>query len=236
MVNIAVAEDDPIALETLQGVLGRYAKEHHQEFALTPFSDGLKFLNGYKPSFDLVFLDINMPNLNGLDAAKKLRQIDPMVVLVFVTDLAQYAIRGYEVDAFDFIIKPLTYDAFCPKMDRIIRRLSSTSDEVKLKIKNGDDYVVVPASNITYIEILDHEVYFHTVTKTYSSYSTLSQVEKMLPGKRFARCNHCFLVNLARVEELKKDDVVVGGKTLKISRSKKKEFVLALTQFLGSVS
>jgi two-component system response regulator LytT len=236
MLKIAIVEDDSSAYENLKGALEQYGKDHGVETTISYFPDGLRFLVAYEPVFDIVFMDINMPNMNGLEASKKLREQDPYVVLVFVTDLAQYAIKGYEVNAFDFIIKPIRYDLFAPKMDRIAKIALARKDEGKITIHTGDTVQVLSLSSIRYIEILSHILYYHTENKVYASYGTLAVAEKSLPKETFVRCNHCFIVNLAHVTGMNKDDVLIDKDSLKISRSRKKPFTVALTKYLGSQS
>lgn len=118
--NIDIVEDDEGSVRALTSMLARYGKEAGVQFTVRTFADGFAFICDYDGSADVVFMDIEMPNLNGLDAAKKLRRVDGSAVLVFITNLAQYAINGYEVDATDFIVKPLAWPSFSLKLKKIL--------------------------------------------------------------------------------------------------------------------
>jgi len=118
MAKIAVVEDNDAMRAQLCGFIAQYAQESGHQLDVTAFSDGAQLVEPYRPGFDIIFLDIEMPKLGGMPTAERIRRQDPDVVLVFVTNMAQYAIRGYEVDALDFVLKPVSYYQFSTKLER----------------------------------------------------------------------------------------------------------------------
>ena len=106
MFNIAVVEDNDQDAKTIINSLTRYASKNQLEFRITRHPDALKLINKYKSNYDLIFMDIEMPHMSGMEAAKAIRRIDHGVTLVFVSNMAQYAVEGYAVEAFDYILKP----------------------------------------------------------------------------------------------------------------------------------
>ena len=118
MLKIAVVEDQTEVRESLCQFIRQYAGEQGLLAEVEPFADGAVIAEGYQPGYDIIFLDVEMPRLGGFGAAERIRAVDPDVVLVFVTNMAQYAIKGYEVDALDYVLKPVSYGAFCTKLSR----------------------------------------------------------------------------------------------------------------------
>ena len=123
MAKIAVVEDNDAMRAQLCGFIAQYAQESGHQLDVTAFSDGAQLVEPYRPGFDIIFLDIEMPKLGGMPTAERIRRQDPDVVLVFVTNMAQYAIRGYEVDALDFVLKPVSYYQFSTKLERALQRI-----------------------------------------------------------------------------------------------------------------
>jgi len=123
MAKIAVVEDNDTMRAQLCGFIAQYAQESGHQLDVTAFSDGAQLVEPYRPGFDIIFLDIEMPKLGGMPTAERIRRQDPDVVLVFVTNMAQYAIRGYEVDALDFVLKPVSYYQFSTKLERALQRI-----------------------------------------------------------------------------------------------------------------
>ena len=121
MIHVAIVEDDAQASALLQDYLKKYSEETGNGFQVSVFKDALSFLDGYVPEYQLIFMDIKMPGIDGMEAARRLRALDDSVQLIFVTNMAQYAIKGYEVRAMDFIIKPVEYSSFFMKMKRVMR-------------------------------------------------------------------------------------------------------------------
>ncbi|MCL2062431.1 MAG: LytTR family DNA-binding domain-containing protein [Firmicutes bacterium] len=232
MFRIAIVEDNDAAAQQLEVFLKRYEKETCVEFQVTKYQNAVSFLTNYKPVFDLVFMDIEMPMLNGLDAAFKLREIDTVVTLVFITNMAQYAVKGYEVQAFYYIVKPVSYYDFALKLKRAIGQLNVRHERsISFVAPNG--HICLKLSHILFVEVMNHDVVFHTRDKAYKKYGTLKEVESLISDSDFVRCNSCYLVNLRHVAEVKENVAVVGKHRLKISTPKKKEFMKALNDYHG---
>ncbi len=231
MITVAVVEDDDKEAERIKSYLVSYGKENDENFNVLHFSDGLEFLEKIRPEIDVVFMDIEMPFLNGMDAAKKLRQSDPSVPLVFITNLKQYALNGYEVEAMDFLVKPVAYAAFSTMMGRVCARLALCTDK-EIFIQNAQGGVKIKISDIFYVEVIKHYVIFHTPRGEVKMWGSLSDIEKRLPADRFARCNNCYLVHLAYATRLEGNDLYVGGDVLAVSRGKKQEFMQRLLDYM----
>ena len=201
------------------------------------YGDAEAFLAGYDPECDIVFMDIQLPDMSGMDAARALRAVDSEVTLVFVTSMVQYAVSGYEVSALDFIVKPVSYPNFAMKMKRVLRerRLRAPrSDELSLSGEGGVRRVSV--SSVKYIEVVGHHLIFHTFDGDADVCGALGEMEKTLAGKGFSRCNNCYLVNLRHVSEIRPASCIVGGEEVQISRRRRKAFMDDLTAYVGGAS
>lgn len=229
MLRIAVVEDDQNYAMQIVGYLERFAGENQSDIRIQRFQDGMEIAEDYKPVYDIIFLDIEMPLLDGMSTAERIRQQDPDVLMIFITNLAQYAIRGYGVNALDYVLKPVNYAAFAMKLQKACRILSKRETRYVI-LTDEQEIRKVPVSNIRYIEVADHQLIYHTVEGDFYEFGTLRKLESEL-GDSFARCNHCYLVNLAYVDGTKEDCILVGKDTLKISRAKKKQFMQMLSDY-----
>lgn len=232
MISVAIVEDELPCSQTLQQHLDRYAAENGIIFAVNLFRNALAFLNDTRTSYDIVFMDIEMPHENGLDAAAEMRRLNSESVLIFVTNMAQYAIRGYEVDAMDFLLKPVPYEVFSYKMKKALTLAEKhRGSEIQLKLKSG--LVRIAVSDILYVQSEQHRIFYHTIAGTQETWGTLQQVEDSLKSFGFARCSSSCLVNLRCVTSVTDSEVRVHGETLPLSRGKKKPFLQELAQYLG---
>lgn len=233
MVNIAIVEDEAPATRMLQTILETYANENGVTFRITCFEDAVSFLTHYKKGFDIVFMDVELPFLNGMDAAFKLREFDKQIIIIFVTNMTQYAVRGYEVDALYYILKPINYQNTVFKLKRALSILSNNGgSEVVLRQANG--LIRLSTQTLVYVEINSHKLLYHTEEETYIAYGSLSEVEKQLRPHAFFRCNSCYLVNARYIASISGFMVtLLGGGQLKISHPKKKQFMLDMVNWLG---
>lgn len=232
MLDIAIVEDRKDAVQNLENHIARLKNERGIECKVTVFENGLFFIENYKPIYDVIFMDIEMPLMNGMEAAERLRKVDPYVPLVFITDLKQYALKGYEVEAMDFLVKPVNYMSFVTMMERVQRK--STKKEEKLTLSTAQGTFGVNINDIYYLEMVNHYVVYHTVTGDVRFFGSLSDEEKRLPKDIFVRCNSGFLVNLAHVKKVQDCDVYVADTCLPISRSKKTAFMQSLLHFMST--
>lgn len=228
MYRIAIVEDQEHDARKLAEALHRYAQEKRVEFEHMWFRSASEFLENYKHQYQLVFMDIHMPGgIDGMSAARELRQTDRAVVLVFLTSLAQYAVESYDVEAADYILKPVTYAALELKLPRILGRCQTNDEEII--IQNGSSTVKLRVSEIFYVEIYDHHIQYLTQRGIVRSYGTLKEVESVLP-ESFFRVNNQTIVNLRYVRSVDSTDTVVQECRFPISRGRKKEFLAALNR------
>ena len=235
MIRIAIVEDEVRERAHLRDCLAYMAEKERLEFDIVEFGSGEAFLGGYQPVYDIVLMDIELPGINGMETAKALRRLDSFVLLVFVTNMVQYAVSGYEVDALNYILKPVNRFDFALKMNKAISRTAKRTEE-SVQIRAGKDLYMLPVAAIRYLEVDGHYIVYHTTEGDYSEYITLKEAEKKLNKPYFVRCNRCYLVNLKYVSAVRDDVVQVGRDELLISRPQKKAFLNALAVFIGGVN
>ena len=235
MIRIAIVEDEVRERAHLRDCLAYMAEKERLEFDIVEFGSGEAFLGGYQPVYDIVLMDIELPGINGMETAKALRRLDSFVLLVFVTNMVQYAVSGYEVDALNYILKPVNRFDFALKMNKAISRTAKRTEK-SVQMRAGKDLYMLPVAAIRYLEVDGHYIVYHTTEGDYSEYITLKEAEKKLNKPYFVRCNRCYLVNLKYVSAVRDDVVQVGRDELLISRPQKKAFLNALAVFIGGVN
>ena len=232
-VNVAIVEDSKEDLENCLSLLDQYSKEKNVSFDIQTFESGDAFLMRFKSQYDFIILDINLSAMNGIDVARTIRSKDEEVVIMFATNLAKYATKGYEVDAIDFVLNPLTYASFYLRLERVMKKLN----------KNPDSFLVVPSeggfnkinlSDVLYVEVISHDIIFHMQNNdNITTSGTLKRYEEKLKDHWFIRCNSCYLVNARKIKRVEKLDIqLVNDEVIAISHPKKKSFMESFKRFV----
>lgn len=229
-----IVEDDPRAADALRSYLGRFGCEVGASFSVEVLGSALELLDGHHVA-DIVFFDIGLPGINGMEAAEILRQTDEVTPIVFVTDLAQYAVRGYAVDALDFMVKPVSYSDFALRMGRAMRVMARNASSV-VRVSTPTGLRLVRERDIVYVEVLRHDLYWHVAgeVEPLRMRGSLTAEEERLDPARFCRISASHLINMGHVSRVRGTSVTMDdGEVLTISRSKRKDALETLARFAG---
>lgn len=232
MLRIAVVEDDAPTREKLCTLIRDHAVSKGKDLAVTPLEDGSSLLGGALSGYDIIFLDIMLPGLTGMEVAERIRAGDPDVVLVFVTNAAQYAIKGYAVGALDFVLKPVNPYEFLVKLERALERAAQRRQR-PITLQTADGVQVLSSRDILYVETRDRKLFYHTTRGCFAVRSSMQSAEALLGSLRFVRCNQCYLVNLRHVQSVQGDFVTVGRDRLEVGRRQRAAFLEAMLQYVG---
>lgn len=234
-INIAVVEDDDVYAEVLKDYLIRLEGELQKTLPVTRYNTASAFLEEYRFQYSLVLMDIEMPGLDGMTAAKQLRERDLEIVIIFITNMKQYAISGYEVQALDFIVKPIRYKDFALKIGRAVRKCSNMAEQ-QILIPVFKSFRRVSTRKLMYVEVMNHELIYHLSDETISTRATLKSAEQILLNAGFLRCNNCYMVNPRFIESVEGSQIRMGNDTLKISKPRRKQFMKSWADWLAGAT
>ncbi len=231
MLLVAIVDDDPKDSGLLRSQVEAYFKKNNIPAVINVFRDGLDFIRG-TDHHDIVFMDIRMEKLDGLEAARLMRKINKDACLIFVTNMAQFAIKGYMVDALDFIVKPASMTSITYVLDKAMKRLGD-SNNAAFSLKTSEGTVTINSNDIQYVEVFDHYLIYHTTKGEYNVRGKISNVIEKLDQQRFVLCNRSFVVNLRYVSNITVDTLTIGDTQISISKSRRRELMQRFSSFLG---
>ena len=207
MIRIALVEDEAEVRAQLQGYVQRHTRQYGTEFAVTEFADGMELLDDYRPVYDILFLDVEMKHLDGMETARRVRELD-------------------------YVLKPVPYFAFSQQLRKAEEQLRRRARHyLALPVEGGMRRL--DSSLIYYLESEGHRVHFYTEEGDFVAAGTLKAFEEKLAERPFARCNSGYLVNLAQVKSVQQGMVQVGPYELQVSRPRRKAFLAALADHIG---
>ncbi len=232
MINYIIIDDEPAAIEVLEFHLKKISYMELKASFRDPL-EALDYLHGHK--VDLIFLDINMPQLTGLSFPKFL-QNPPLII--FTTAYSEYALESYELKAVDYLLKPIEFDRLLQAVIKVKEVLNDKKEEVvpqfenshaineqTVFIKSGSEFHQLPIQNIRYIESEGNYVTFHTTKRSIVARYKLSEVAELIPKQLFVRIHRSHIVAIKHIEIIKKHCVVIDGNEIPISRNYRADFL-----------
>lgn len=234
MIRLALVEDDAGYRAQLKEYLARCEQSMGERFSIREFSDGDEIALNYKAEYDIILMDIEMKFMDGMMAAEEIRKVDREVVIIFITNSPQYAIKGYAVDALDYVLKPVAYFAFSQRLARAVERIRSRSRRF-LQVNTREGTYKLDVRQLYYVESQGHDLYFHTEAGELVGSGSMQETERRLEQDHFFRCNKGYLVNLEHVDNVQGENVIVHGERVLLSRARRKAFLDALNDYINGV-
>lgn len=240
LIKVALCDDIIEYNKKMKSYIERYGNENHIEVKISSYGSGTQLLlNFQRGKFDIIFLDVSMPIMDGFKTAENIRRVDPEVSIIFCT--SYYTIpdagKGFEVEAEDFLAKPLLYRKVENILTKIYKKKLLKAEE-KLFLKCHDGLITLQLSDIIYIHMRNKVLILHTINGEIENNQRMGELEKRLSSKMFFRCHNSYIVNFDYVEGLKGESVLIMCrnqhiKEIPVSKYKKEEFMKALARYVG---
>lgn len=227
MIRIAICEDEKYMLDKLVENVRHYIKRKNKSADIQSFLSGEELLKE-DISFDILLLDLKLPGINGLEAAKRFCGKSQ---IIFVTAYQDYALDAFDIGAVHYLVKPITREKLDLALDRAVSRLKQMDNKALALIKNGKVQMIM-IRDILYCEVFDHQICIHAADGNYEYFGSLHSLEQKL-DERFLRCHRSFIVNMNHITGQENGTATVtGGDQILISRRKQQEFMKKLLSFL----
>lgn len=231
MIHIAVCDDEKYMSDKVRKMVSDFFHKKNIEIMILQFSTGEDLLK-YDQTIDIIFLDIQMKDIDGMETARKLRSCKFKGYLIFITILKEMVFQAFEVQAYDYLIKPLKEKDFEKTMERLLLSMQNAK-EANLLIQRGYETRIIPLEDIVFCEIIDRKIYLHLISsEVIDFYDRIENLEAKL-NNRFFRCHRSFLINLRYLKGYKNGIAYMeNGKEIPVSRLRSKEFSNIILQYM----
>ncbi len=230
--KIAICEDLSDDRQRLSQSVAGYCRDNFYNAAIMEYGSGEALLEVFaKEKFEIVFLDIYMKDLNGIDTARELRAIDPDCLLVFVTSSRDFALDGFALNALHYLIKPVDGQ----KIAEVFARARKIRHQLQKYIEVLSDRILVkiPVNSIQYVEVYDKACFIHKKEEKIKTYLSLDEVAQKLAADAFLRCHRSYLVNMRAIVSVEENDFLLqSGLRIPIRQSEKRAIKQLYMDFL----
>ena len=234
--HFVICDDNARIRAQLKDYSERLATELGQALVITEFSDGLDLLEHFPHDADLVLLDIQMRHVDGVQTAKRIRQFDRDVCIIFITNMTQYALECYKVHAYSFLPKPVRYVEFRTEVSEAARLFLRRNDPTILVEDQQGMQRRIAVSELLYLEVMDHKVTLHLFQETLTVRKNLKEFEAELAPLGFLRCHVSFLVNAGKIKTVRANELEMqNGAVIPISKQRRKPFIEEYTRYAGGL-
>ena len=233
MIRVAICEDEKETQCLIEDYVDNILKNINKEYKILKYSSGEELLQGNLKDIDILLLDIQMGQINGMDTARKIREVDNKMEIIFITSLIDYVQEGYEVRAYRYLLKPIESGELKKHVLACIKEIEMNKNNY-IVIKNNPNTYKIYSNEIKYIEVQKKQMSIYTINKSFDVRYSLGKIEKDLTLDKYVRCHKSFLVNLSYVENIKPNIAVLeSGEEVPISRYRYKDVKEQFLKFLG---
>ncbi len=231
MITIAICDDEKQTADQMKKLVSGLFREKNMEVDIVCFSSGEELLQ-YDKNIDILFLDIQMRGMDGMETARKLRGRHFKGFLIFITILKEMVFQSFEVQAYDYLVKPIEEKKFVRTMERLLASMNSANEE-KLLVQKGYERSIISFDEIVFAEIIDRKVYLHlTSSEVVDFYDRIEKLEERLDS-RFFRCHRSYLINMRYLRSCKNGAAYMeNGKEIPVSRLRRKAFSEVILQYM----
>ncbi len=230
---IATCDDEVQFCKQVELYIKGLGKELGIETKCDKYISGEDLLASDYNKYQIIFLDIELKNENGIDIAEKIRKTNENVEIIFLTAFIQYAVDGYKVKAYRFLVKPVNYDDFVFQLNELFIRINNYEKSNLLLTKEGQKYNI-KIQDIIYIEVMDHNLTYHCANCEITVVGTMKKMEKSLNEHYFVRIHNSFMINMKYIAEVRSHTILLKNMVeLPVTRSKKEMFRRAYLEFWG---
>jgi len=220
--RIAICDDEQGMLKRLSDAISDWAETRKVQIDVLSYPSAEAFIFAWADiTFDLAFLDIQMKKMTGIELAKHIRKTDKNMLIVFLTSFNQYALKGYDVNALHYLIKPLSAAKLIPILDKA-HKIWRSHQNATMLVPDGGGMMKIHYNDIIFISMLSHNAIIYTENKNYEMRKTANELIELLPDY-FIRCHRSYIINLFKVDCVYKDSLLVtNGDKIPISRNNSK--------------
>lgn len=233
LIEIAICDDESLITKDLSILINTYASEYNLQIQLNIYSSGEQFLADIKKQdkkFDIVFLDIKMKNIDGIETAKIIRKTNEIMIIIFVSSLHEYVFDAFDVEAKGFIVKPIEKSKIYEILNKSLLELEK-NNKYSLTLYFNGELQKIPFNQIHYCEVVDHSVFVYERTKINRYQGKIDDLEKEL-SEDFFRCHRSYIVNLRFVDSYKDNMIYMpSGEKIPVASRRQQEFIKALLHF-----
>lgn len=230
--KVAICDDDPVQARFLCSVVRNWAGRDNRPITIEAFGSASEFLFEWREdkSFDVLFLDIQMPGLNGMDLARTIREKDDVIQIIFVTGYSEYMPEGYEVSALHYLVKPVKEDQLVTCLDKALKRVK-TETRALLIAHNGEN-IRIHQEDIVYIEAYAHSVVISTLDQRYETKTGIGEFPKRLDSTLFCNPHRSYIVGIRHIRKIERSCITLDNNVqIPVSRRRYSELNQAFIKF-----
>lgn len=231
MIRVVICDDEKYMSDLIRTRVSDFFRKRNMEIAISQFSTGEDLLK-YDKKIDILFLDIQMKGIDGMETAKEMRNRNFKGFLIFITILKEMVFESFEVSAFDYLVKPVDEKYFKRMMERLLASMQNNG-KASLLVQKGYESTIIPFEEIVFCEIINRKVYLHLASSgVIDFYERIEHLETKLDS-RFFRCHRSYLINLMHLKSYKNGMAYMeSGEKIPVSRLRSKEFSGVILQYM----